>query len=95
MTDPNRIMSPEFRARLISDEVGMGPIDQRKQRVFNAALEHIRAAEAIAANRARQELNSARPIPARQIEGGCIGTKSEGDGREGSHWRRGDPWQRV
>ena len=50
----SRTLSPEMRARLIADEVGMGPIDERMKRVFDAALEHIRAAVAIAENRARQ-----------------------------------------
>jgi len=44
-----RPLSPEMRARIIVDAMGLGTIEDRKKRVYEAALEQIRNAIAQAA----------------------------------------------
>ena len=43
-----RPLSPEMRARIIVDAMGLGSIEDRKKRVYEAALEQIRNAVAAA-----------------------------------------------
>lgn len=54
MSDSNRLLSAEFRAKLIADSMGMLPPGDRWNAVYRTALEQIRTAQAVAANLAVQ-----------------------------------------
>jgi len=57
MVDQNAFSRPltaETRAKIVADAMGMGTPEERRKRVYEAALDQIRSAEAWAVQRTEQ-----------------------------------------